>query len=140
MATISRAFLAVVGELGLLTLWKSSLDVKLLCMQRFVRLFAYGGSTLILVLYLTALDISRSKIGYFMVLTLWGDVVISFVLTLLADRLGRKRVLTVGAMMMTASGLVFAVSGNYWILLSAAIFGVISPRCVKSVNSPRSLV
>lgn len=115
-------------ELGLLSLYNSALDTKLLCIQRFVRLFAYGGSTLILVLYLTALEISDSRIGLFMMLTLWGDVIISFCLTLVADQLGRKAILAMGAALMAASGVIFALSRNFWILLAAAVLGVISPK------------
>ena len=115
-------------ELGLVSLWHSSRDVKVLCLQRFVRLFAYGGSTLVLVAYLQALGISRTRVGLFMTLTLVGDVAISFVLTLLADGLGRKAILILGAALMAASGVVFALCGNYWMLLVAAIVGVISPR------------
>lgn len=119
---------SVVKELGLLSIWNSPLDVKLLCIQRFVRLFAYGATTLVLVLYLSELGISDQQIGLFMTLTLFGDVVISLFLTMFADRIGRKNVLTLGAVMMTGSGIAFGLSGNYWVLLTAAIFGVISPR------------
>lgn len=115
-------------EIGLVTMWQSSLDVKLLCAQRFVRLFAYGGSTLILASYLSAIGIADDRIGLFMTLTLIGDVVISFFLTLFADRMGRKAVLSLGSILMACSGVVFALTGNYWILLAAAVFGVISPR------------
>lgn len=124
--------LGVLTELGLATLWHSSLDVKLLCAQRFVRLFAYGCSTLILASYLSALGISDDRIGLFMTLTLAGDVAISFLLTLFADRMGRRAVLALGSALMVGSGIVFAVFGNYWILLAAAVFGVISPRYVHS--------
>jgi MFS family permease len=115
-------------ELGLLSLWKSSSDTKLLCAQRFIRLFAYGSSTLILVTYLTLLGHSKTKIGLFMTLTLVGDTLISFILTLYADALGRKAMLCLGALLMAGSGVVFALFGNYWVLLLAAILGVISPR------------
>ncbi|KAL8732271.1 MAG: hypothetical protein Q9166_002843 [cf. Caloplaca sp. 2 TL-2023] len=115
------------NELGLYSILGSSRDSKLLCLQRFVRLFAYGASTLILALYLSSLDVSDEKIGLFMSMTLWGDVVISFILTLFADGLGRRRVLMLGAALMTTSGLVFAFSGNYWVLVAASILGVISP-------------
>lgn len=115
-------------ELGLTTMWRSSLDVKLLCAQRFVRLFAYGGSTLILASYLSAMGISDDRIGLFMTLTLVGDVVISFFLTLYADTMGRKAVLSLGSILMAGSGVIFALFGNFWILLAAAVFGVISPR------------
>ncbi|GMF81934.1 unnamed protein product [Aspergillus oryzae] len=93
----------ILSELGLLSLWKSSLDVKLLCAQRFVRLFAYGGSTLILASYLSSLGISDARIGLFMTLTLVGDVVISFFLTLFADTMGRKAVLLLGSVLMVVN-------------------------------------
>ncbi|TVY50240.1 putative membrane protein [Lachnellula cervina] len=125
MAT--KLLVKVLEELGLVSLWSSTLDVKLLCTQRFVRLFAYGGSTLILVAYLSELGVSKEKIGLFMTLTLIGDTVISLVLTLFADGLGRKAILALGAALMAMSGVVFALSGNYWVLLVAAIVGVISP-------------
>ncbi len=117
-------------ELGLVSLWSSPSDTKLLCLQRFVRLFAYGASTLILVAYLSELHISKERIGLFMTLTLVGDTVISFVLTLFADALGRKAILALGAVLMAAAGVTFALSGSYWVLLAAAIVGVISPRYV----------
>ena len=115
-------------ELGVYSILHSSRDTKLLCLQRFTRLFAYGASTLILALYLSSLGSSDARIGLFMTLTLLGDVVISFLLTLVADGLGRRRILVLGAALMIASGVIFAISGNYWILVAASIFGVISPR------------
>lgn len=126
----TRILAGILDELGLRTVWRSSLDVKLLCAQRFVRLFAYGGSTLILASYLSSLDISDEHIGLFMTLTLAGDVIISFFLTLFADAMGRKAVLALGSALMAGSGVVFALCGNFWILLAAAVFGVISPRYV----------
>lgn len=115
-------------ELGLVSLYHSPTDVKLLCIQRFVRLFAYGASTLVLVSFLRELHISQTRIGLFMTLTLAGDVIISFVLAIFADALGRRAVLALGAVLMVASGVVFALFDNYWVLLAAAVLGVISPR------------
>lgn len=124
MAAIQNRFLA---ELGLISLYRSPSDVKVLILQRFVRFFAFGGSTIVLVLYLHALSIPDARIGLFMSLSLVGDLV-SFALALLADGLGRKLVLTLGALLMALSGAVLASSGNYWILVAAAIFGVVSPK------------
>lgn len=119
---------SVLGELGLVSVYSSPRDVKILYAQRFVRLFAYGGSTLILASYLSSLGFADDRIGLFMTLTLAGDVAISFLITLFADHVGRRAVLAFGSLLMTGSGIVFAISGNYWILLLVAIFGVISPR------------
>ena len=129
MGSRARNLLSKLGEeLGVYSILHSSRDTKLLCLQRFTRLFAYGASTLILALYLSSLGSSDARIGLFMTLTLLGDVVISFLLTLVADGLGRRRILVLGAALMSASGVIFAISGNYWILVVASIFGVISPR------------
>ncbi|KAI1662189.1 MFS general substrate transporter [Daldinia decipiens] len=124
---LRRALGLILEETGLLSLHASSRDVKLLCLQRFTRMFAYGISTLILVAYLSALEIPKTDIGLFMTLTLAGDVCLSFVLTLFADALGRRAVLALGALLMSASGVVFALFGSYWVLLVAAVVGVISP-------------
>ena len=91
-------------------------------------MFAYGASTLILALYLASIGTSDARIGLFMTLTLLGDTVISSLLTLVADGLGRRKILVLGAVLMAASGVVFAISGSYWILVLASILGVISPR------------
>ncbi|OTA92886.1 hypothetical protein M434DRAFT_396181 [Hypoxylon sp. CO27-5] len=117
----------ILEEMGLISMYVSSRDVKLLCLQRFVRMFAYGISTLILVAYLDALGIPKTEIGLFMTLTLVGDICISFFLTLFADALGRRAILALGAVLMSASGVVFALFGTYWVLLIAAVVGVISP-------------
>lgn len=61
-----------------------------------------------------------------MTLTLLGDVMLSLLLTLVADRLGRRRILFFGSVMMTIAGTTFALSENFWILLLAAVVGVIS--------------
>ncbi|KAJ5469400.1 Major facilitator superfamily domaingeneral substrate transporter [Penicillium diatomitis] len=124
---VMTALTHALDELGLVTMYQSPRDVKFLCAQRFVRLFAYGGSTLILASYLSAIGVTDDRIGLFMTLTLVGDVVISFFLTLFADAMGRKAVLALGSALMAGSGVVFAMSGNYWVLLAAAVFGVISP-------------
>ena len=53
-----------------------------------------------------------------MSVALVGDVVISLILSTVADRLGRRIMLCVGALLIASSGLVFAMSGNYVVLLA----------------------
>lgn len=111
---------------GLSVLLEASADVKILVFQRFLRMFAYGQISLILVVFLEKLGIPDSRIGLFMTLTLLGDVILSWLLTFQADHLGRRLVVKIGCIAMMISGVVFALSSNYWILLVAAVFGVIS--------------
>jgi MFS family permease len=72
------------------------------------------------------LDFSDYQIGLFMTLTLAGDVVLGTILTLIADKVGRRKILLGGSCLMILSGTVFAVFENFWILLFAAVIGVIS--------------
>ncbi|MCJ1433532.1 hypothetical protein MMC27_002895 [Xylographa pallens] len=114
-------------ELGLRSIYHSPRDTKLLCLQRFVRLSAFGLSTLILVLHLSGLGISDARIGLFMTLTLLGDVASTSCLAILADGLGRRTTLMLAAALMSASGAVFALSGSYWALVAASVLGIMSP-------------
>lgn len=113
---------------GASTVRASSRDVKCLLAQRFFRLFAYGSTFLILVQFLTSLGISDRLAGLFMTLTMLGDALISFVLVLITDRIGRRRILALGAILMITSGAVFSFSSTYWVLVLASVIGVISPR------------
>jgi predicted MFS family arabinose efflux permease len=61
-----------------------------------------------------------------MTMTLLGDVFLGTFLTLIADRVGRRKVLLGGSFLMIFSGAVFALFDNFWMLLLAAILGVIS--------------
>ncbi|KAI9665029.1 MAG: hypothetical protein M1821_006477 [Bathelium mastoideum] len=89
-------------------------------------MFAYGTNSLILAIFFSALKFSDHQIGIFMTLTLLGDVFLGTFLTLVADRVGRRKVLMGGSFLMVVSGVIFAVFENFWILLFAAIVGVIS--------------
>src|SRR3989454_10335312 len=92
------------------------------------RLFAYGGLSVVLVFYLTDLGLSASQTGMLLTLTLVGDTIVSLYLTTRADRLGRRRMLIIGAILMAAAGLTFAYTRNLVFLIVAGTIGVISPR------------
>ncbi len=102
-------------------------DAWLLFLTRFTRLFAYGLISVILVFYLVGIGLSESQTGLLLTLTLVGDTAISLFLTTQADRAGRRRMLIVGALLMTAAGLVFALTRSFLWLVIAGTIGVISP-------------
>jgi MFS family permease len=104
-----------------------SADVWLLFTSRVVRLFAYGSLSVILVLYLAEVGLREQEIGLLLTMTLIGDTGISLWITTRADRIGRKRMLIAGAALMMLGGLVFAFTGNFWLLILAATVGVLSP-------------
>ena len=102
-------------------------DAWLLFTTRFIRLFAYGALSVVLVFYLVGLGLSTSQTGFLLTSTLFGDTLVSLYLTTRADRIGRRRMLIVGAMLMAAAGLVFAFTHRLWLLIAAGTIGVISP-------------
>ena len=102
-------------------------DGRLLFVTRAARMFSYGFLSVVLVLYLAGLGFSEGRIGLLLTLTLVGDTLISLAITLHADRIGRKRMLILGAALMVAAGVPFALSGDFTVLVLAATFGVISP-------------
>jgi MFS family permease len=102
-------------------------DARLLFATRFIRLFAYGSLSVVLVFYLVGIGLSEPQTGLLLTATLAGDTVVSLYLTTRADRIGRRRMLAIGAMLMTAAALVFASTTLLWLLLLAGTVGVISP-------------
>ena len=104
-----------------------STDGRFLFITRIVRLFAYGFLSVILVLYLAELGLKATEIGLLLTLILIGDTLISLWITTNADRMGRRRMLIIGAVLMIFAGVLFALTRNFIVLLIAATIGVISP-------------
>jgi len=102
-------------------------DVRLLFVTRFVRLFAYGALSVVLVLHLVAIGIDEAAVGVLLTATLMGDTIVSLLLSTQADRVGRRRVLIAGAVLMAMAGVVFASTHRWWLLLLAGIVGIVSP-------------
>lgn len=102
-------------------------DIVLLFATRITRMFAYGLISVVLGLYLAATGLSGSGVGAVLTATLAGDILVSLWVTLVADRVGRKKMLLLGAALMILAGLTFLCTTNpLWITL-AAIIGIVSP-------------
>lgn len=102
-------------------------DIRLLFTARILRLFAYGGLSVVLALHLAENGLSGEAIGLLFTLTLFGDAGITLWITTAADRMGRRRMLLLGAGLMVLAGVVFALTRDPVFLVIAAIVGVISP-------------
>jgi len=102
-------------------------DGVLLFLTRFLRLFAYGALSVVLVFYLVSLGLTEAQVGLLLTLTLVGDIAISLLLTTRADRMGRRRTLIVGAILMVGAGVAFASTHTLLFLIIAGTIGVISP-------------
>jgi len=102
-------------------------DLALIFATRVVRLAAYGLLSVVLVLYLSALGVSEAGIGLLLTLSLIGDVAVSFWMATWADRLGRRRMLRCGAVLMGLAGAVFLVTRDFTALALGATVGILSP-------------
>ncbi len=100
---------------------------RLLFAMRTLRMFGYGFLAVVLVLYLDAAGLDPLTIGIVLTLTLVGDTIISLWLTTNADRIGRRRVLVAGSILMIVAGIVFALTSWVPLLILAATIGVLSP-------------
>lgn len=105
----------------------SPTNIRILFATRCLRLFAYGLLSVVLVLYLKSLDFSAERIGLLLTLTMVGDTLISLRMTSWADRIGRRRMLLIGAVLMLFAGIIFAITRDFVWLVIAATIGVISP-------------
>jgi len=92
-----------------------------------LRSLAYGFLSVILGLYLDAIGLSTTAIGWIFTAALAGGAVMTIIITAFADSFGRKSLLIVGALLMALAGWAFAVSNNPIVLTLAAVFGTISP-------------
>jgi MFS family permease len=102
-------------------------DIPLLFTTRLIRMFGYGFLSVVLALYLAQRGLSEAEIGLLLTLTLAGDAAITLWITTSADRLGRRRMLLIGAALMIMAGVIFSLTGNYLLLVVTAIIGVLSP-------------
>ena len=103
-------------------------DLGLLFATRILRIFAYGLASVTLALYLHASGFNERTVGLLFSLALFGDVVISLWITTSADRVGRRRMLMLGAGLIVLAGAVLASTERLLLIAAAAIVGVVSPN------------
>jgi MFS family permease len=92
-----------------------------------VRSLAYGFLSVILGLYLDTMGLSTTVIGWIFTAALAGGAIVTILITSVADTIGRKQLLILGALLMALAGWLFAVNSNPLVLAVAAVFGTISP-------------
>jgi MFS family permease len=102
-------------------------DTFLLFATRITRLFAYGFLSVVIVLYLAEVGLGEAQIGLLLSLTLAGDASVTLWITTTADRVGRRRMLILGAILMVLAGGAFLLTRDPILLTLAAVIGVISP-------------
>ncbi|PZR98797.1 MAG: MFS transporter [Candidatus Chloroheliales bacterium] len=103
-----------------------SRDGWLIIGARTLRSFAFGFFSVHIALYLRGLGYDEAQIGLLLSIALGGSAALTIILSGVADRWGRRRVLIICGLLMCAAGLVFAASDNLVALLLAALTGAVS--------------
>jgi len=103
-----------------------SRDGKLLLTARIVRTFSYGFLSIILAIYLKLIGFDEILIGIVLTTTLTNSVIFNLFASFYADRLGRKKILVIYAILMAISGAIFLLTNNYVALIASALIGTIN--------------
>jgi MFS family permease len=100
-------------------------DGRLILAARAVRTFAYGFLSVLLGLYLNEIGFSPQQIGAVLTTTLLGSAALTALFTRVADQIGRRRLVQISTVFMAGSGLAFAFSRSYPVLILASLTGTL---------------
>lgn len=103
-----------------------SRDGKLLLAARIVRTFSYGFLSIVLAIYLKLIGFNDILIGFVLTATLVNSVFFNIFSSAYADKIGRKKILSLYAVLMIISAVIFFVTDNYVALIIAALVGTIN--------------
>jgi len=109
-----------------------SADGRWLFAGRALRTFSFGYLSLVLALYLAARGFSPVAIGAVLTATLVEDAVFTILVSALANRLGRRRVLMACSLLVTFAGLMLALGKSPWVLVVGAVLGTLSPSGLEA--------
>lgn len=101
-------------------------DGKLLLSARMIRTFSYGFLSIILAIYLKHIGFDDILIGVILSVTLLNSVFFTLFASFYADRFGRRKILILYAVLMSAAGTIFLLTDNYIALIIAALIGTIN--------------
>src|SRR5437763_514326 len=100
-------------------------DTRLMLEMRGLRSLAYGLLAVLLGVALAGEGFRPPAIGALITVSLVGDMVGTYVISLFADSWGRRRTLALLSLLMAATGAIFGLVTSYRVLLVAAFFGTL---------------
>ncbi len=103
-----------------------SRDLALVYAAGFLRSVGVGLTGVLLALYLAQAGLSAGAIGVVVAAGLAGGAAATLLVTIGADRLGRRATLLGLAAFTAAGGVVLAVASDFWIFVAAAFFGMVN--------------
>lgn len=104
-----------------------SRDGRVLLFTRTVRSVSDGFVSVLLASYLFELGFSGVRVGAVTTATLLGTALLTLAVGFITDRVGRRRVLTIGAALAVATGVAFAASSAFVPVLLVAAIGTLNP-------------
>jgi predicted MFS family arabinose efflux permease len=102
-------------------------DSRRVLIARGLRAFGDGFVALLVPIYLVELGFSALAVGAIVTGTLIGTALMTLWVGMIANRHSRRRLLLAAALLMTATGLGFAVTTAFWPLLLIAFVGTMNP-------------
>jgi MFS family permease len=109
----------------LLLNWVSR-DGKIVLLEKIVRTIPYGFLGVLFPVYLSQLGLNAVQIGIVLTLTVATSAFYTFIASLVADRLGRRRSLSFFALTDAAAGVLLFASSAWWAPVAAGIVGNMS--------------
>ncbi len=105
----------------------ASIDARWVLAARSIRAFADGFVALLLPIYLLELGFGTFAIGSIITCTLIGSALLTLSIGQLAHRFSRRAMLRSACWLMIATGILFALSTQYWPIVIVAFIGTINP-------------
>lgn len=105
---------------------KLTSDLLLVYAAAFLRSAGIGLTGVLLALYLAQAGLSGAAIGVVVAVGLAGGAAATLLVTLAADRLGRRTTLLGLALLGAAGGVGLALGARFWVFLLAGFFGMIN--------------
>ncbi|CCH41409.1 putative membrane protein [Wickerhamomyces ciferrii] len=119
----------IANEIGISTLLKSNSDVYIITILRMLRFFGFTSISLVLAIFLKEDGYNEKFIGYLMSLTFFGDLITSFLISLIADKIGRKFTYILSSIIMISTGLSFIYFHEHTLIIFFVSFiGIITPH------------
>src|SRR5712692_10275163 len=98
-------------------------DGKIIVLEKAVRTVPYGFLGVLFGVYLSKLNFDTFQIGVVLTLTTASSALYTFIATIFADRLGRRRTLIFFALTDAVAGALLYLSTSWWAPVAAGIVG-----------------
>ena len=101
-------------------------DGRIIILARSVRTFAQGSIAVLFAVYLDMLGFSLTQIGVFFSVGVAGSALFAFLVSLVAEKVGRRRLMVALTLLTAAAGAALVVTDDAFVLTAFAFLGMLS--------------